>query len=413
MKQSRKVYVPWYLRSFQCAGAECQDACCGLGKALNIDQKTYKKYRKVQDPSFRKEIDRKIQRIRSGATDDAYALVTPSESGNCPFWNRDRICSIHKKLGEDALPGWCASYPRITNIINGRWERTGTLACPAVARRALLNKGPLVLTEIDEPNLPFRGVYGQLNVSHTSEPELWAGYIERTRQFVFSCLQSRGYSVDDRMLLLGFFCESLARVLPDDRAKKLPAIVEDMDSFLMEPKTLKINYHLPKRDRRNLQRDLLDTLSEFNQQNRFYQGFSQLLTQSFCGLDAGSNAKTKRDKAYYDAEGTYYHPLIQEHEYILENFLVNRVYNMVFPFMTPNPFDQYITLCLTFMLVKNLLVGLAAFHKEHIQVEHMVELIQTLTREEERNSSWLMNLKQKVIEGQNDNMAAMAMLIKC
>ena len=42
-----KVLKPFYYDDFKCIANKCIDSCC-IGWQINIDEKTYKKYKKVK-----------------------------------------------------------------------------------------------------------------------------------------------------------------------------------------------------------------------------------------------------------------------------------------------------------------------------------------------------------------------------
>ena len=46
-----KVLKPFYYDDFKCIGGECIDNCCGNNWRIDIDEKTYKKYKKLKGGS--------------------------------------------------------------------------------------------------------------------------------------------------------------------------------------------------------------------------------------------------------------------------------------------------------------------------------------------------------------------------
>jgi lysine-N-methylase len=70
-----KCIVPSYYKDFTCIGAACEDNCCEMGWNIDIDKKTYQKYRDFRDPEFKATLDKHIKRNRRSNTDNEYAKI--------------------------------------------------------------------------------------------------------------------------------------------------------------------------------------------------------------------------------------------------------------------------------------------------------------------------------------------------
>ena len=44
-----KVLKPFYYDDFKCIGSKCIDNCCSNNWNIDIDEKTYKKYKKLKE----------------------------------------------------------------------------------------------------------------------------------------------------------------------------------------------------------------------------------------------------------------------------------------------------------------------------------------------------------------------------
>jgi lysine-N-methylase len=64
------------------------------------------------------------------------------------------LCRVHARFGHDALFEVCATYPRYASEIDGEVELFGTLACPEVARLALLADDGFELAEVKGSHEP-------------------------------------------------------------------------------------------------------------------------------------------------------------------------------------------------------------------------------------------------------------------
>jgi len=100
-----------------------------------IDRAAYEKYRSL--PAFQARMQHLV-RI-DDASESRYARIQLTPSYTCPFLSSNCLCGIQLEHGEFYLPGICATYPRLTQRIDGLRETTLLLSCPEAARLVLLN----------------------------------------------------------------------------------------------------------------------------------------------------------------------------------------------------------------------------------------------------------------------------------
>jgi lysine-N-methylase len=117
-------------------------------------------------------------------------------------------------------------------------------------------------------------------------------------------------------------------------------------------------------------------------------------------------------KAYPEVYQTYYKPFMEEHEYILENYMVNHVYKGLFPFSGfPNLFDNYVMLVVHYSIIKLHLIGMSGHHKGLTQ-ELVIKLIQSFSKNVEHNQLYLKGIFDVLQKNEFTTMAYMAILIK-
>ena len=108
-----KVLKPFYYDDFKCIADKCIDNCCHEQWKITIDEKTYKKYRKLKGP-WGKKINNNITRIRKNNSYLSYGKIKLKDCG-CSLLDEEGFCTIHDQLGEGYLSNTCRKYPR--NII--------------------------------------------------------------------------------------------------------------------------------------------------------------------------------------------------------------------------------------------------------------------------------------------------------
>jgi lysine-N-methylase len=118
-------------------------------------------------------------------------------------------------------------------------------------------------------------------------------------------------------------------------------------------------------------------------------------------------------RRYQAAYNDYYKPFMEQHEYVLENYLVNYVYMRLFPLGSGNNvFEEYIMMVIHYAMIKMHLIGMAGYHKKDFSLNHVVKLIQSFAKTIEHNSLYLREVRELLRKNEYNSMAYMAILIK-
>ena len=97
--------VDEYIR-FECIGGSCPISCCGGNWGIPIDDESYENYLQTEG-EFGDILRNGITKVRG-----TYAFKLDEKTKDCIFLNRDKLCSIYRNLGPDALCETCRTYPR-------------------------------------------------------------------------------------------------------------------------------------------------------------------------------------------------------------------------------------------------------------------------------------------------------------
>jgi lysine-N-methylase len=125
---------------FSCIGPACEDHCC-YGWQVNVSQAQLARTRKVLrgDPAARQRFEDNIElRPPPERRRDKFARLRLLDDASCSMLDGDRLCSLQKGHGEEALPDICSVSPRQLFRAGDRVELTGAVGCPEVARLLLL-----------------------------------------------------------------------------------------------------------------------------------------------------------------------------------------------------------------------------------------------------------------------------------
>ncbi|RNB53852.1 lysine-N-methylase [Brevibacillus gelatini] len=408
------ILVPTYMDKFQCIGSECEDTCCA-GWMVTIDKATYKKYKKLSDPSLAKKLDKIVTRNRKNPTDSNYAKISMEmdDCRRCPMLSAENLCEIQLKAGEDYLSKTCATYPRVTNIVNGNLEMCATLSCPEAARLALLNPDPMEFFEITLPKNHRHSYYAQHTPNNYAAHQI-EFYFWDLRIFSIGLIQNRTYDITERLLLLGLFYHNLQELVSSGKAAETPILIENYKKLIQSGSLRQSLAQIPVEASAQIKllKELIDArVYAGKANNRYLNNFETFL--------AGINYTDSDDietlaSRYQHAHDMYYKPFMDQHSYILENYLVNYVYKNLFPFYGINfsLLDNYVMLALHYSLIKMHLIGIAGSYKSDLNLDHVISLIQGFAKTIEHSQSYLKFAYDYLQQKEFTSIAGMAIFLK-
>lgn len=408
--KNRQLLVPQYMQQFSCIGSECEDSCC-IGWKVTVDEDTYKKYKKSRDLELKPLFKNKVTRQRSNPSSSSYAKIQMEDGRRCSFLSEENLCRVQLKLGEEYLSNTCTVYPRAINSINGVIEKSATTSCPEVARLALLNPNGIDFVEIEEPantrgsiaeNLKTDG----LKIDNTPQKYFWD-----LRIFSIQVIQDRSYTLAERLIILGMFYQKVQKQIDQDDVHGIPNVIANFTNWMsnqgMKESLDKIPTHLA------VQMELCKELVDYRASKAITsQRYLDCLTEMLKGIQYTKEASVEEITEHYKkAYEEFYEPFMTEHEYILENYLVNYIFKNLFPFGHKTIFDDYVMLVIHYSMIKLHLIGMAGFHKE-LTTDLVIKLIQSFAKSVEHNVFYLKNVFDLLKANEFTTMPYMAILIK-
>ena len=206
-KKVKSIY-PEYYNEFKCIGGSCEDSCC-IGWDIDIDKVTFRKYYKVQDLEMKRMFQKNVHNNEESFSDDVdYGKVKLKDDKRCPFLDCNNYCVIHSKLGEDYLSNVCTCFPRITNLVDGCYERSLDVACPEAARILLLNEEGIKFKESEE-EIGKHILSNQVDTKSKELSNSLAKYFKEIRKVCIKIIQNRKLELTERLFVLGEFINNL------------------------------------------------------------------------------------------------------------------------------------------------------------------------------------------------------------
>jgi lysine-N-methylase len=110
---------------------------------------------------------------------------------------------------------------------------------------------------------------------------------------------------------------------------------------------------------------------------------------------AWTNESTMEELAerYQQASEDYFQPFVHRHEHVFENFLVGYVFRTLFPYRRKLPNqtlaidpgresmkNAFLLLTAHYAIIRTVLIGMAALHKDNLDIGHAIKLVQSYSK---------------------------------
>lgn len=337
--------IPKYMLDFKCIGGICEDNCC-IGWDVDIDQVTYKKYKKIDNKALKPLIQKNLH-INTQCSDKQidYAFVTLDRNKRCGFLSEENLCNIQKHCGESFLSNVCANYPRMTHRIDGIFECSATLSCPEVARKALETADAMSLVDVPDPKGFTVLTYDLSQNSSGFEGTLLKDLrVIRDACFhVFDYEKNGSTSIEHRLRVLGDMIVNLRKIEKSGHFQKVGQII---DYNVNKHKIL--HSDLSKQDTIKP----VDTAFE-DLIHDLYEGMGSIGTTDSRRFDA----YVKRAKAGQATLGwMYFKAFLEDSPHVMNNYFQNHIYKALFPFSEGKDIEEaYVLLLSRYALIKSVL----------------------------------------------------------
>lgn len=406
-----QVLMPQYMKNFKCIGGKCEDSCC-VGWTVSIDKDTYKKYRSNTNVELKELLYKNIKRWRSKGSHEEYAKVILKDNKSCPFLDENKFCKIHSILGEESLSSTCKIYPINYNKIDDTLEKSATLSCIEAARLALLNPDPMEFDFSESEQNDNHLIKTTIKTNDTKFDNKLKKYFWEIRIFTINLLQNRVYKLWERIVILGIVSEKIEELLKNNEIDKIPVTLGTYSNCIEKGEFHEYLKQIPSNN--SIQMVIVKALAD----KRYVMGItSERYVECFAEFMKGIEYIEDRPskdiiKSYEEAYKNYYKACEEKYEYIIENYLVNYIFENIFPLNKKSIFESYIMFVVNYSLIKMNLIGMSAFHKENFSEEHIVKLIQSFTKTVNHNSMFLKSVYEIICENNLSTLAYMTILVK-
>lgn len=397
------IEYPEYFEKFKCIGGSCEDSCC-IGWDVDVDKTTFKSYFKVKNEEMKNKFCKYVHNNTDfESVDIDYGKMKLLKGKRCPFLDDKNYCIIFSKIGEEYLSNVCTFFPRILNKIEENYELSLDVSCPEACRLILLNKNGIKFKKEEKS---FYKYILSCDIDLEGRYDIPIAYLTEARRKSIEIIQKRDFTLRDRLMLLGDFLEKLEEVLDDDILSAKEFIkkysienikVNDIDdnNYIMQTVFFK---------------NLIEFLDVDNQVDS--QKFIQNTKNALTGLNISKDSCINKDsKEYIKYLKEYQNNFIDKNEYIFENYIVNFMFQNLFPFSeTDSVLDGFTMLILRVSLIRFYLTGLLLYNK-HESISHIADFIQNFSKTLEHHKTYLIDILSLLKEKQFDNIEFIKTLI--
>lgn len=123
-------------------------------------------------------------------------------------------------------------YPRVTNVVNGVYEKSATLSCPEMARLALLKSNVMEFDEFEKSIDIKHNVVTKIDTNNIKYANNAKRYFWELRIFSISLIQNREYLIADRLIILGIFLKRFKNILMARKSKLYQLLLKSIVIFL-------------------------------------------------------------------------------------------------------------------------------------------------------------------------------------
>ena len=399
-----KILKPFYYDDFKCIGGECIDNCCRNNWRIDIDEKTYKKYKKLKG-EWGKKINNNISRKRSNPNYLKYGKIN-LKNNKCSLLSEDGLCTIHGSLGEDYLCNTCRAYPREIKKYGEIYERNLSISCPEVARYIIKSKDNFSF-DLEDEKLSDLDKYYIVNNKYN---EKLYNILWDTRSLAMEIIQFKEIEVWKRISFFKMLTDKVQNIINE---KQYDNYEEVLNNFREQVTSINVINSL---DKISLIPDVKVKFIQSALQVRANQGinnekFDNLLKEYNELFDKDIDFKSNVEKIIEkEKEFNIY---LKEHKNILENLLIYLLYKYFMNALYTKDLNAEVNnIILSYAMMKILLLARYNKNDKKLNEEDFVEVFYLFSREIEHNLVFLPNIYKDIKEAGYDTLAYMTILVR-
>ena len=395
-----KVLKPFYYDDFKCIANDCIDSCC-IGWQINIDENTYKKYKKVKGV-FGKELNNGINRIRSKSSKLEYGKMKLKDK-RCSMLNEDNLCNVYINLGENYLCNTCKIYPRNINKYGEIYERNLNMSCPEVARYLVSFKNNFSFNMNEED---LSDLDKQYIVDKSYDEKLY-NILWDSRSLAMEIIQFKEIEIWKRIIFLKILTDKVQKLIDEENYENYEKVLK---SFRNEIPNINVINSLDKiklvpKVKINFIKSVVDISEKVSRNKIKYNNLLEQYKKLFEN-DIDSNFENVIKKEYE------FNKYLNNEEYIMENLLIYLIYKYFMGALYTKDLNKEINnVIISYAMIKMLLLGQYDANENKLKEDDLVEVFYVFSRVIEHNKIFLDKIYEAIKEVGYDKIAYTTILV--
>lgn len=399
-----KILKPFYYDDFKCIGGECIDNCCSTNWNIDIDEKTFKKYKKLKG-EWGKKINNNISRKRNNPNYLQYGKIN-LKNNKCSLLSENGLCTIHGSLGEDYLCNTCRVYPREIRKYGEIYERNLSISCPEVARYIIKCKDNFSFNLEDEKLSDLDKDY----IVNNKYNEKLYNILWDTRSLAMEIIQFKEIEIWKRISFFKMLTDKVQNIINE---KQYDNYEEVLNNF--REQVININV-INSLDKISLIPEVKVKFIQSVLQVRANKGlnndkFTSLIIEYNELFDKNIDFKNNLENIIKIEEE--FNTYLKEKENIIENLLIYLIYKYFMNALySKNLNSEVNNIILSYAMIKMLLLARYNKNNKELSEEDFVEVFYLFSREIEHNTVFLPNIYKDIREAGYDSLAYMTILVR-
>lgn len=399
-----KILKPFYYDDFKCIGGECIDNCCRNNWRIDIDEKTYKKYKKLKG-EWGKKINNNISRKRSNPNYLQYGKIN-LKNNKCSLLSEDGLCTIHGSLGEDYLCNTCRAYPREIKKYGEIYERNLSISCPEVARYIIKSKDNFSF-DLEDEKLSDLDKYYIVNNKYN---EKLYNILWDTRSLAMEIIQFKEIEIWKRISFFKMLTDKVQSIINEKQYDNYEAVLSDFRNQIISINiinSLDKIYVIPEVKIKFIQASLQARVNQSSSSKKYYN----LIREYNDLFDKDMDFKSNVENIIKKEEG--FNIYLKEQENILKNLLIYLIYKYFMKSLHTKDLNAEVNnIILSYVMMKMLLLARYNKNNKELSEDDFVEVFYLFSRTVEHNTVFLLNIYKDIKEAGYDTLAYMTILVR-
>lgn len=394
-----RVLKPFYYDDFKCIADKCIDNCCHIQWTITIDEKTYKKYRKLKGP-WGKKINNNITRIRKNNSYLNYGKIKLKDCG-CSLLDEEGFCTIHAQLGEKYLSNTCRMYPRNIIKYNDIYERNLTMSCPEVARYFVKHQGDFYFNMNEEELLDLDKDY----IINKNYDENLYNLLWNARGLAIEIVQFKKIDIWKRIVFVKSLCDKVQKIIDKNDYENYEKVLKNFRREIVNVDTINSldKITIVPNIKMQFTKAILQLRNNIVIKNEKYLN----LIDEYNELEKKNNADILMTKIENE-----FNEILNEYNNIMENLLVYLIYKYFMKALyTKNLEKEVSNVIISYAVIKMLLLARWYKNNKILNEEDFVEVFYVFSRVIEHNNGFLDILQNNIKDAGYDSVAYMTILV--